>query len=56
MYVDLKLTKQCKIIFSIKVDFVDEVEVDAFPLKVCGVEFEKLRKWFTFEWGRESLE
>jgi hypothetical protein len=35
----LKVTKQCKIKFSISVDFIDEVELDVVPLDVCGVVF-----------------
>lgn len=35
----LKVTKQCKIIFPIGVDFIDEVEFDVVPLDVCRVVF-----------------
>jgi len=35
----LKVTKQCKIRFSISVDFNDEVDLDVVPLDVCGVIF-----------------
>lgn len=35
----LKVTKHCKIIFAIGVDFIDEVELDVGPIDVCGVVF-----------------
>jgi hypothetical protein len=35
----IKVTKYCKIKFSISVDFIDEVELDVVPLGVCGVVF-----------------
>jgi hypothetical protein len=37
--VDLEVTKQCKINFSISVYYIDEVEVDVIPLDVCDVVF-----------------
>ena len=37
--VELKVTKQCKIRFSINVDFIAEVDLDVFLLDVCGVVF-----------------
>jgi hypothetical protein len=37
--VELKVTKQCKIKFSISANYIDEVEVDVVPLDVCGVVF-----------------
>ena len=36
---ELNVTKQCKIKFSISVDFIDEVELDMVPLDACGVMF-----------------
>jgi hypothetical protein len=36
---EIKVMKQCKIKFSISVDFIDEVELDVVPLDVCGVVF-----------------
>jgi hypothetical protein len=36
---EISVTKQCKIKFSISVDFIDEVELDVLPLDVCGVVF-----------------
>ena len=36
---ELKVTKQCKIRFSISVDFIGEVELDVVPHDVCGVVF-----------------
>ena len=38
--VEMKVTKQCKIRFSINVDFIDEVDLDVVPLDVRGVMFE----------------
>ena len=35
----IKVTKQCKIKYFVSVDFIDEVELDAVPLDVCGVVF-----------------
>jgi len=35
----IKVTKQCKIKFSISVDFIDEVELDVVPFDVCGAMF-----------------
>ena len=35
--VEIKATKQCRIRFSISVDFIDEVELDVLLLDVCGV-------------------
>lgn len=35
----LRVTKQCKINFSISATYIDEVEVDIVPLDVCGVVF-----------------
>lgn len=35
----LKVTNQCKIRFSISVDFIDEVYLDVLPLYLCGVVF-----------------
>jgi hypothetical protein len=35
----IKVMKQCKIKFSISVDFLDEVELDVVPLNVCGLVF-----------------
>jgi hypothetical protein len=35
----IKVTKQCNIIFSISVDFIDEEELGVVPLNVCGVVF-----------------
>ena len=37
--VELKVTKQCKIKFSISVDFIDEIDLDVVPLDVCEVMF-----------------
>ena len=37
--VELKVTKQCKINFSISAYFIDEVELDVVLLDVCGVVF-----------------
>jgi hypothetical protein len=36
---NIKAIKQCKIKFSTSVDFIDEVELDAVPLDMCGVVF-----------------
>ncbi len=36
---ELKVTKQCKTRFYISTDFIDEVNLDAVPLDVCGVMF-----------------
>ena len=36
---EIKVSKQCKIKFSLNVDFIDEVELDIVPLDVCGVVF-----------------
>jgi len=36
---NLKITKQCKIGFSINDNFIDEVELDVVPLDVCRVMF-----------------
>ena len=35
----MKVTKQCKIRFSISVYFIDEVDLDVVPLDVFGVMF-----------------
>ena len=35
----LKVTKQWKIIFTIIVDFIDEVDIYVVPLDVCGFMF-----------------
>ena len=35
----LRVTKQCKIRFSISVDFIDEVDLDVVFHDVCGVMF-----------------
>jgi len=35
----IKVTKQCKIRFSISVDFIDEVELYVVPLDVCEMVF-----------------
>ena len=40
--VDLYITKQCKIRFSISVDFIDELDLDVVPLDVCGAIFGSL--------------
>ena len=34
--VEMKVTKQCKIIFSISVVFIDQVDLNVVPLDVCG--------------------
>jgi hypothetical protein len=36
---NIKVTKQCKIKFSISVDFIDEVELDVLLVAICGVVF-----------------
>jgi hypothetical protein len=36
---EIKVTKQCKIKFSISAYFIDEVELDVVPLDMCGVVF-----------------
>jgi len=38
----LKVKKQCKVICSISVDFIDELKLDVVPLDVCGVMFGSL--------------
>jgi hypothetical protein len=38
-YLEIKVTKQCKIKFLVSADFIDEVELDVVPLDVCGVVF-----------------
>jgi len=37
--IKIKVTKQCKIKFSISANFIDEVELDIVPLNVCEVVF-----------------
>jgi hypothetical protein len=37
--VNIKVTKQCKVKFSISAYFIDEVELDVVPLDVCSVVF-----------------
>ena len=37
--VEIRVIKQCKIKFSISENYVDEVEVDAISLDVCGIVF-----------------
>ena len=38
-YIELRVTKQCKIKFSTSAYYIDEVEVDVVPLDGCGVVF-----------------
>ena len=33
----IKVTKQCRLIFSIITNYVDEVELDVVPVDICGV-------------------
>ena len=35
----IKVTKQCKIKFAVRVDYINEVELDVVPLDVYGVVF-----------------
>jgi len=37
--VEVKITKQCTIKFSISVDYIDEMEVDVVIIDMCGVVF-----------------
>jgi hypothetical protein len=37
--VELKVSKQCNIKFSISADYIDEVEVDVVPFYACNVVF-----------------
>lgn len=39
---ELKVTKHCKIRFSISAGFIDEVDLDVVPLDVCRVVFGSL--------------
>ena len=34
---EMKVTKHCKIRFTISADFIDKVDLDVAPLDVCGV-------------------
>jgi hypothetical protein len=36
---EIKVKKQCKIIFGVSFHFIDEVELDIVPLDVCGIVF-----------------
>jgi hypothetical protein len=38
-YVDIRVTKKCKIKFSINENYINEEEVDVVPFDVCGVVF-----------------
>jgi hypothetical protein len=40
-YVEIKVTKHCKIKFVVSVDFIDDVELNVVPLYVCVVVFGK---------------
>ena len=33
----LKITKQCRLRFVITYGFIDEVDLDVFPLDICGI-------------------
>jgi hypothetical protein len=43
--VAIKITKRCKIRFTINVDNVDEVECDAVPLNACELMFGNICLW-----------